>query len=78
MKKSKGGSSIRWSRLDFSDEDTAFAWQEVLDMINLGDIPPEKAPPSNKETKAIVSWITGNLEEAYALHAEEAGTISVV
>jgi len=73
--KQKGDRRFDGLGLDFSDEDTAFAWQEILDMINLGDMPPEEeAPPSNKETKAIVSWITGNLEEAYALHAEEAGT----
>jgi hypothetical protein len=61
--------------LDFSSEDDAYAWQEILDMINLGDMPPEEeAPPSNAESKAIVGWITGNLETAYALHAEESGS----
>ena len=73
--KQKGDRRFDSLSLDFSEEDAAHAWQEILDMINLGDMPPEEeAPPSNPESKAIVDWITGNLEEVYALHAEESGT----
>ena len=73
--KQKGDRRFDSLSLDLSEEDAAHAWQEILDMINLGEMPPEEeAPPSNPESKAIVDWITGNLEEVYALHAEESGT----
>ena len=55
---------------DFNSDDTAYDWQEILDMLNLGEMPPEEeTPPSLKDLRAMVSWITGELELAYELHA---------
>ena len=40
-------------------------WQDILDQINLGEMPPQKRPqPKAEETKAIVQWITAQLKNA--------------
>ncbi|PHR90005.1 MAG: hypothetical protein COA78_35550 [Blastopirellula sp.] len=38
-------------------------WQDILDQINLGEMPPKKRPqPKAEETKAVVQWITAQLK----------------
>lgn len=50
---------------DFSVEPTAEQWQEILDVINLGEMPPEDEPqPTTTETKRFVSAVTGQLKAA--------------
>ena len=45
----------------------AWDWEEVVDVLNRGDMPPEGEPqPANSERLAMVDWITFNL----ASHAE--------
>lgn len=71
--KEKGDRRLDGLGIDFADEDTAYDWQEILDMLNLGDMPPEDEPQAPvSETLAMVEWITGNLEKAYELHAGKA------
>jgi hypothetical protein len=74
--KQKGDRRFDHLDLAFSDEDTAFEWQEILDMINLGDMPPEEEEeqPSDEERTGIVSWITPQLEIYYANQAEKEST----
>ncbi|MBT3483373.1 MAG: DUF1592 domain-containing protein [Opitutales bacterium] len=75
-KKQKGDRRFDGLGIDFSDENTAYDWQEILDMINLGDMPPEDEPrPPVEDTLEIVDWISGELELAYELHgsSESAG-----
>lgn len=68
--KQKGDRRFDSLGTDFANDDTAYDWQEILDMLNLGEMPPEEeAPPSLAETRAIVSWITSELESAYERHA---------
>lgn len=67
--KQKGDRRFDGLANDFADADTAYDWQEVLDMLNLGEMPPEDEPqPSSEERTEIVSWITGQLEFAYEVH----------
>lgn len=48
-----------------SDKDTAEHWQEILDIVNLGEMPPEDEPqPSADETKCFVATLTRQLDHA--------------
>ncbi len=48
-KKQKGDRRFDHLELNFDDEDTAFEWQEILDMVNLGEMPPEDEPQPSDE-----------------------------
>ena len=50
---------------EYSDQQTAEHWQEILDVINLGEMPPEDEPqPSADETKQFVATVTRKLDLA--------------
>ncbi len=57
-------------RLDVLDPDMvdgihAENWHDVLDMLNLGEMPPKKeVQPNDEERRALVAWITGELMRA--------------
>ncbi|GAB5560049.1 MAG: DUF1592 domain-containing protein [Synoicihabitans sp.] len=73
--KQKGDRRFDHLGLDFTDDDTAFEWQEILDLINLGDMPPEDEPqPSDEERNGIVAWITPQLDQYYARLSEREST----
>ncbi len=47
------------------DQQTAEQWQEILDIVNLGEMPPEDEPqPSSAATKQFVAAITRQLNVA--------------
>ena len=73
--KQKGDRRFDHLGLDFTDDDTAFEWQEILDLINLGDMPPEdETQPSAEERGKIVGWITPQLDAYYARLTEKEST----
>jgi len=52
---------------DLTNREVLEAWQEMLDQVNLGEMPPKKKPqPSPEERKRFVEDLTGSLEAAYA------------
>ena len=52
---------------DLSDRKILEAWQEILDQVNLGEMPPKKKPqPEAGERTEFVASLTGKLEAAYA------------
>lgn len=52
---------------DFSESDSITLWQDVADLLNLGDMPPEdEEQPSSGQRQQIVDWITDKLAVAYA------------
>ncbi len=58
---------MRLDQLDprISDADTAQRWQDILDQLNAGDMPPEEAEqPTLEETKAIIEALTRRVETA--------------
>ncbi len=64
--KQKGDRRFDSLSIELSDEDTAFEWQEILDMVNLGEMPPEDEPqPSGQELSDMVGWITPQLGDFY-------------
>ncbi len=73
--KQKGDRRFDHLGIDLSDEDTAFEWQEILDMVNLGEMPPEdEDQPTDEERTGIVSWITPKLDAYYANQVEKETT----
>ena len=46
-------------------------WQEVLDLINISDMPPKKQmlQPTRAERQYMVDWLTENLEELLKVNA---------
>jgi hypothetical protein len=76
--KQKG--DLRLDQLDtrIKDHLGVTAWQDVLDVLNTGEMPPEdeKQPPKEALTKAVGS-ITGNLTAAKKKLAATGGVISM-
>jgi hypothetical protein len=73
--KPKGDRRFDHLGVTFGDEDTAFEWQEILDLINLGDMPPEDEKQSNDVERAgIVDWITPRLDQYYAAMSRKEAT----
>jgi len=70
--KQKGDRRFDQLTLDFHNLDTAWDWEEILDMLNLGEMPPEDEPqPTSEERLAMVDWITSELEIVHAARAEQ-------
>ena len=58
---------------DFQAAKAADHWKEVMDMINLGEMPPEgERRPAAAEFAPVVRWINGQLRDA-ELAARQAG-----
>ena len=52
---------------DLEDIDTLETWQNILDQLNLGEMPPKKAPqPERAAVESVVDSLTASLAEAYA------------
>ena len=74
--KQKGDRRFDHLGLDIGDDDAAFEWQDILDMINLGEMPPEdEDQPTETERSGIVGWMTPKLDHYYAAmsHREATG-----
>ena len=73
--KQKGDRRFDHLEFNFDDDDTVFDWQEVLDMVNLGEMPPEDEPqPSDEEVRSLVSTLTPELEAYYARLTQKEST----
>ena len=61
---------------DFSDRETATLWQDMLDQLHLGEMPPKKPFPTSGKQKEIVSWITKKMEKVREEQiASKSGTV---
>lgn len=50
---------------DLTEREIAEHWQEILDIVNLGEMPPKDEPqPSSEETRQFVAAVTRQLELA--------------
>jgi mono/diheme cytochrome c family protein len=64
-KAAKAGFRIDELGTDFLSGRTADHWKEVIDRINLGDMPPEGEPrPDPKAAFAVVEWVGRKLQDA--------------
>jgi hypothetical protein len=73
--KQKG--ELRYDTLgtDLSDHVTLETWQNILDQLNLGEMPPKKRKlqPTSAETRPIVDTLTAKLKLAYAKQRSTGG-----
>ena len=48
------------------DDDALVDFQDILDLLNLGDMPPEDEPqPGDVERQEVIDWMTGAVAHAY-------------
>ena len=60
--------------IDLSDNRTLEVWQEILDQLNLGEMPPQKKPqPPRAEVDKVVDALTARLKIAYAKQRSTGG-----
>ena len=77
-KKQKGDTRLDTLSLNISDGNTALHWQEVLDVLNLGDMPPEEEDqPSKEELQAIIKHLTIALDTSKKRLSEDGGNIAL-
>ena len=65
----KQKSELRLDRLgpDLAARHRAEVWTEVLDKLNMGEMPPKKQPrPDRADVARVTAWITGELRRAEA------------
>ncbi len=57
-----------------SDDDALIDFQDMLDLLNLGDMPPEdEKQPTDAERQGVINWLTQAVDHAYASRTEEPG-----
>src|ERR1700761_8893255 len=73
-KKQKGDLRVDTLPIDFESPKIMGHWEEIMNRINSGDMPPEKeTPPEPEEIAKVAEWITGQLHEAEALAQSSSG-----
>ena len=66
--KQKGSLNLEEFDGDILDLTKAGIWHEIVDVLNAGEMPPEKEPrPPAKELVMVVDWISGELKKAQQL-----------
>ncbi|MEQ8789547.1 MAG: DUF1592 domain-containing protein [Pirellulaceae bacterium] len=64
-KDGKAGLTLHDLGVDFAAGDNADQWKEVIDRINLGEMPPEEKPrPDVRQAFAVVQWVGRELKRA--------------
>ncbi len=72
----KAGLRLDQHGTDFTQGKTADAWKEVIDMINLGEMPPADEPrPDPAQALAVVEWVAGELRRADRAARETGGRV---
>jgi hypothetical protein len=62
--KQKADRRVDTLNMDFSKPHDAMLWQEILDQLNMGEMPSKKPYPSEMELKTVTNWITKKLQKA--------------
>lgn len=73
-------SGVRLDQLDHNITDQAIltSWQDVLDVLNTGEMPPEEQKqPAQKELSRVIGIITQNIADAQKRLAATGGVISM-
>lgn len=76
----KQNGDVRFDTMGFgiATNDQAQRWQDVLDILNAGDMPPENQPqPTNAELANVLDSLTGSLLTARKRLTDNGGEISM-
>ncbi|MGI9474476.1 MAG: DUF1592 domain-containing protein, partial [Rubripirellula sp.] len=68
----------RFDRLasTIDSDDTLVDYQDILDQLNLSEMPPEDASqPSDAERQRIIAWLTSRLNQYHAIRRSSGGTV---
>lgn len=61
---------------DFADSKTAAKWIEVMDNLNLGEMPPDGEPqPPDELVSKVTDWVAGELRHAATLQKGTGGRV---
>ena len=73
--KKKGGLNLEPLEREFKNASIAQDWQDVLDVLNIGDMPPEEAKeiPSKEEMSDAIDALTLSIREARHSFADSGG-----
>jgi hypothetical protein len=75
-KQPKGNLQIDALRHDLAAGDDAETWQDVLDRVNLGEMPPLKSQqPTKAERQILVRWLTDGLRQAVESRKNSSGRV---
>jgi hypothetical protein len=71
--KQKGDRRFDTLASELADDDNLIKWQDILDLLNLGDMPPEEADlhPDEDEVLNVVAILTGEIAVAQALNEDQ-------
>src|SRR5262245_22092061 len=63
--KQKGERRFDELKGEIADDNGLIDWQDILDQLNLGEMPPAKEPkqPTDAERKKIVAWLTTKIDQ---------------
>ena len=77
-KKSKGGTRLDNVIYSINNEADAQNWKDILDVLNVDDMPPEKAKqPTINEKSEFIGGLTENLETARQMLVDSGGEILI-
>jgi mono/diheme cytochrome c family protein len=63
--KPKGDLRLDQISADFADKENREHWQDVLEQLKVGAMPPKEKPrPSEQEVRALTEWISGRMSAA--------------
>jgi len=75
-KKKKGDLRLDTLNREITNSDVAEHWREVLNVLNLGEMPPEDEPrPANAELEPVLDHLTSSLLEAKQRFSETGGEV---
>tara|TARA_R110002072_G_scaffold302710_2_gene487811 strand:- start:436492 stop:439068 length:2577 start_codon:yes stop_codon:yes gene_type:complete len=76
VNKPKGHLQIDMLSRELAAGHDAESWQDVLDRVNLGEMPPPKAPqPTQTERQILVRWLTDGLRQAAESRMNSSGRV---
>lgn len=76
--KQKGDLRLDDLEIDFADTSTLSHWIEVMDNINLGEMPPEDEPvPAVDEISAVAGWIASEIRHAEQVARSTGGRVMI-
>ncbi len=72
--KQKGDLRVDTLKIDFESPKIMGHWEEIMNRINSGDMPPEKEPrPKPDDIARVAEWIAGQLHDAEAARQSSGG-----
>ena len=78
LEKQKGKLRLDTLSADFHSSDAVGIWIEVMDILNLGEMPPEEEPqPKAAERELVVQWIASELRAADRRKAGAGGKVAL-